>query len=334
MGAGPGTPFASARPTSTPGTSNSLFSTPPPTWLPQKYRCRPQPVELPAPAASAGGRQPYILLDRLLQQGPQGQLGAAAPPLLDMPLPQSGGQADADATAPSSLRQELEQLAADCFHADGSDTAVASGFVSLRDLAPAPEPSSIRGGGSSDTAARPAVLRSHLAAAPIMVRLEEPPPAARVPSFLLPPSQPPAPAADASAGPAAAAGGSTHHLCLLEPPVLPATAAVRSGALLVGAPTSAFSHLFQPLPVPEAAAGAAACCFVPEGCQPVSLADLVAQDMVLDDGGGLVLPAVQVEEPGEAESAGGCWPRGLQEAAREGQRLQACWARRRHAHQY
>ena len=274
----------------------------PTSWLLQKSRWRPQPLELADPAAAPGGRQPFSLLDRLLQQGPTGQLGAAAPPLLDMPLPQGSGQAVADAAAPSSLRRQLEQLAAGCFGAEGCEAAAASGFVSLRELAPGPAPSS----SSSDTAAGPAVQRDHLAVAPMPVPLEEPPPAARVPSFLLPPSQPPATAAAASAGPAAAAGGSTHHVLLLEPPVLPTTAAVRGTALVAGAPASAFAHLFQPLPVPEAAAGGAAWCFVPQGCQPVSLADLVAVDMVLDDGGGLVLPAVQVEEPGEAESAGGC----------------------------
>ncbi|PRW45191.1 hypothetical protein C2E21_6279 [Chlorella sorokiniana] len=272
----------------------------------QSFRFQPQPVQLPSPAAPASGAKPFSLLDRLLQQGPQGPLAAAEPPLLDVPLP-PGGQADPDAAAPSNLRRELERLAA---HSDGREGTVAAdaapeGLVCLRCLGPPLEQPAACDGTGTD---RAAALLERLAAAPTSVQMEEHAPAATLPSFLLPPTQQSVAWADPAASPAAPAGGdaggsSTHQqLFSLEPPVLPAAAAVRGAALVPGAPTSAVSHLFQPVPVPAAPTSDIAWCFVPEGCQPVSLATLAAQDMILDDGSGLVLPPVQVEEPGEADS--------------------------------
>lgn len=265
-------------------------------------------MQLPPPEVPSSSSKPFSLLDCLLQQGPQGPLAAAEAPLLDVPLPQ-GGSPDAATAAPSSLRRALQQLAAGGDSLQGAEAveAAPTGFVGLRSLAPSAEHPAERGGSSID---RADALLKRLAAAPTPVQLEERPPTASLPAFLLQSPQPSVgpgdPAASPAAPAAAAKGGSTHQLFLLEPPVLPAIAAVRGAALVAGAPTSAFCHLFQPVPVPPAPANDTAGCFVPEGCQPVSLATLVAQDMILDDGSGLVLPPFQVEEPGEAESPGGC----------------------------
>lgn len=266
-------------------------------------------MRLPPPAASSSSAKPFSLLDCLLQQGPQGPLAAAEAPLLDVPLPQ-GGSPDAAAAAPSSLRRALQQLAAEGDSLQGAEVVEAApkGFVGLRSLAPSAEqPAESGGGGSID---RAEALLKRLAAAPAPIQLGERPPAASLPSLLLPPPQPRASPVDLAASPAAPAAaikrGSTHQLFLLEPPVLPAIAAVRGAALVAGAPTSSSSHLFQPVPVPPAPAIGTAGCLVPDGCQPVSLATLMAQDMIVDDGSGLMLPPFQVEEPGEAESPGGC----------------------------
>lgn len=276
----------------------------------QCYRFEPQPVQLAVPTVAGSAAKPFCLLNRLLQQGPQEQLATVEPLLLDVPLPQ-GGRVEPDAAAPSSLRRDLEQLAAGSDSSGAAEAAAeaaaaAAGFVGLKSLGAQPEQQAADSGSSVDHAA---LLLKRLGAAPKPIQLQEPSPAAALPSFLLPPSaQPGADLAEPAASPAArtAAGGSTHQLLLLEPPVLPAAAAVRATTLVAGAPTSAFAHLFQPLPVPPAPAADSARCLVPEGCQPVSLATLVAQDMILDDDGGLMLPPVQMEEPGEADSPGGC----------------------------
>ncbi len=260
---------------------------------------------MPLPSPTASCAKPFSLLSRLLHQGQQGHLAAAELPQLDVPLPQ-GGRVGAEAAAPSSLRRELERLAADDDSSLVTEAAeaVAGGFVGLRSMDTPLE--QLAEESTSGSVVHATALLSRFAAAPAPVRLEEQPQAAALPSFLLPPPH----ASAAAADPAATKPGSTQQLFLLEPLVLPAAGAVRGSTLVAGAPTSAFGHLFQPVPVPAAPAGDAAWCFVPEGCQPVSLATLMAQDLILDDSGGLMLPPVQVEEPGEADSPGGCWAAG------------------------
>ena len=205
----------------------------------------------------------------------------AAPALLDVPLLLPGGQlAAGNSTAPSSLRLQLGQLAAESFEQPADASA---GFVSLRQL-------------SGLEAGR--LKQQHLAA-PTPLQLAEPPPAPALPGFLLRPTQA---VGDGSAS-AATSPRQSALFFTLDAPVLPTAGAARTAGPAVGAPTSAFAHLFEPVAVPDVAL---APCFAPEGCQPASLASLIAQDMLLDDGG-LVLPAVLMgEDDGREAQSGGC----------------------------
>lgn len=209
----------------------------------------------------------------------------AAPALLDVPLLLSGGQPAAgssSSTAPASLRLQLGQLAAESFEQPEDASA---GFVSLRQLSSGGEEGSVKG--------------QHLAA-PMPLQLAEPPPAPALPGFLLHPAQ-------AAGDGSASADTSPRQSALfftLDAPVLPTDGAARTAGPAVGAPTSAFAHLFVPVDVPVVAM---AHCFAPEGCQPVSLASLIAQDMLLEDGGGLLLPDVLMgEDAGREAQSGGC----------------------------
>lgn len=102
-------------------------------------------------------------------------------------------------------------------------------------------------------------------------------------------------------------------LFTLDAPVLPClgSADVTAGPAL-GAPACAFPQLFQPVPVPEVALKPT---FVPEGCGPVSLEALMAQDLVLEDDW-LVLPPMMLdaragqaaEHAGESTRCGCCQP--------------------------
>lgn len=267
----------------------------------QKYQCHPEPVTPPPIVEPAGGgRRPFSLLRSLLEQvqaqpaGDTAEAAAAAAAvllLLDEPLLHSGQEQGSN-----SLREGLEHLAATCFEA-GSQLD-GSAIVSLRELA-------LPGAQVADT------QPSRHPAAPKPVHLEVPPPASMLPAFLLLHAGPrAAAAADTGAGaasqpPPTAAADS---LFVLEAPVLPAAGAARGAGLVVGAPTSAFAQLFQPVAVPPPAPPPPAC-LVPEGCRPASLAALLAQDMELE-GGSLMLPPVQLDGEeggsiGEAPLGGG-----------------------------
>ena len=178
------------------------------------------------------------------------------------------------------LRRQLEALAA---HACQEAAAPEGGCASLRDLLPrAPSPASSR-------------------AAHVLPQLAvgTPPAPAEVlpalPSVFLQAvhALPPA-ATGGGAARAAAPAAQQQQLFRLEAPVLQASlTAARPARLEVGAPTSAFAaQLFLPAAVPRLEPSSA--CFAPSGCQPVSLAALMAQDLVLE-GGGLTLPPVVLE---------------------------------------
>lgn len=212
---------------------------------------------------------------------------AAAPArLLDQPvLP--GPQPAPDAC---SLREELRQLAAGC--CEGQPGESDAGFVGLRELAAPGAP-----------AALAADLHGHLAAPqPVSVVAARPRPA--LPAFLLQAfgdAAPPAGGAAAVGQQPAPSKAGADCLFSLEMPVLPVAGMTRGTALVAGAPTAAFAHLFQPLELPAPAPPAAAC-LAPRGCIPASLAALLAADMQLD-GAGLVLPPVELPE--EEEAPGG-----------------------------
>ena len=266
-------------------------------WAPQQCRnlpsccplqkCQSSPQLLPEePPPPSGACTPFDLLDCLLQQAQQAPAAAeatrapTAPALLEVPLLPGRQLAAGSSIAPDSLRLQLKQLAAESFEQPADASA---GFVSLRQL--------------SDLQADGA-MQQHLAA-PTPMQLAEPPPAPALPGFLLRPTK-------SSGDGSTSAVTSPRHSALfltLEAPVLPTAGAARAAELAVGAPTSAFAHLFEPVAVPDVAVVPF---FAPEGCQPASLASLIAQDMLLDDGG-LVLPALLMgEEDGREAQSGGC----------------------------
>ncbi|KAL4448291.1 hypothetical protein ABPG75_005510 [Micractinium tetrahymenae] len=276
----------------------------------EKYACRPQPLELPA--SPGHGWQPFDLLDCLLEKdSPPGQ--AAGLLQLDVPLLPGGLQQGGADAAGSSLRAELQELAApwgfDKPAAEGQaaeqpEGAAPTGFISLREL-PALCCQAADGTGA------PGLQEAapHLAGPPI-IRLPEPPPRQALPSFLLrsalvlPPLSPKAAAAvTATAEGPAAAGGQAVEVCALftlDAPVLPflASSGFTAGPA-AGAPACAFLHLFQPVAVPEVSLRPT---FVPAGCQPVSLAALMAQDLVLEDDCLMLPPVVLEARAGEAEA--------------------------------
>lgn len=234
--------------------------------------------------------KPFSLLDSLLQPAQQAEATAAAPPLLDVPLLLCGSRlAGAGITSPDSLRLQLGQLAAGSVE----QTADASGgFVSLRQL-------SAMQAGSMNQQEQEQQQQHQYLAAPTPVQLAEPPPAPLLLSFLLCPSKP-----TGNCSPSSAASPQHSELFFtVEAPVLLTAGTACTAGPAVGAPTSAFAHLFEPVAVP---AEVMPLCFAPEGSQAASLASLIAQDMLLDDGG-LVLPALHMaEEDGREAQSGGC----------------------------
>lgn len=260
----------------------------------QKHRWRPQLLSDSSArskdGAAAPGGQPFSVLHCLLQEGRRSATTAAAPPpLLDVPL-LPGPAAGAAAAAPS-LRQQLQELVGAGEAAPGHPGASQpAGFVSLADLQP-------QAGGTAQ------LHGSHLTRL-ATVPLPPPPPAPAVPAFLL---AAPSGAAAGAASVAAPAGTAPPQLFTLEAPMLPALAATRGADLVAGAPSSAFAHLFEPALEAAAAAPPTLDWAAALGCEPPTLADLVAKDMVAQDDGGLVLPAVVLQPAAdEAESAGGC----------------------------
>ena len=242
----------------------------------QKYRFHPKELPEPPPAP----RKPFDAIDAVLQLR-HTPSAITLPRRLDEPLLQVLEGACAADTAPGRLRAELAQLV-HC--SDGEAAAVEAGFVSLRDLMGAAIPDS-------------SGIDRHLAALGLeQAPAAQPPAAPCLPDFLLHTTQQP----QASSG----APASTHlsaraPLFKLALPVLLPAEAKHSASPALGAPISAFGCLFQPLPVPEVRVDNR---FAPTSCQPVTLASLLAQDLVLNDRG-LVLPAVEVDgSSGEAES--------------------------------
>lgn len=233
------------------------------------------------------------MLGSLLDRAPAA--AATAPLLLDVPLPLTpGDDGMAASAAVGCMRLELSRLAAGSFHsaAGVAAEAGANGFVSLKEFPDACGKESTFAGIGSRAAWQLAALS--LLPLPWLA-----PVTPALPSFLLRPAEPPC--ADTAA---AGADGSAHQFITLEAPVLLVPGPACTAAPVPGAPISAFPDLFQPVAVPKVAVEL---CFAPEGCQPASLSSLLAQDLVLDDGG-LVLPAVVVEEDGgEAASGGQAW---------------------------
>lgn len=258
------------------------------------YRPRPVPTQESAPS----GLQQFDLLGCLLQRGqPLAAAAPADPRMLDepllLPLPPGAAAAGSAATL-HNLQQQLCQLTTpEC----GAVPCAApiEGFVGLRELAP--------------QGAAVAASLSSLAPLPPPMQHAEQPAAPALPAFLLKAVQPQGeaePVGQAAAAQPASQISPGVPSFLLEAPVLPAAAATRGAGLVAGAPASAFEALFQLLPLPAAAGEAQRLCLAPEDCQPASLARLLAQDMALEDGG-LVLPAVQLEEDGSEACSGGCW---------------------------
>lgn len=286
----------------------------PPLPFAQKYRVSLQQLPgCPQAATSTAADQPFSLLACLVQHEDDtpAVAAAASAPLLDMPLLPDGQHV----ASSSLMRQLLELTTEGCSQPAGppaegcsqqpvsqqAPSAGLEGLVSLAELLP--------------------ICPQRQAAQPLTsvtpMQLGEPPLQPAAPAFLfsLGNAQPVAQAATEAAAAASSAAGEQGAGCCpavplqlftLEAPVLPVPAwAVSPGLAVAGAPTCTFAQLFQPVPVPEVAVQPT---FVPVGCQPVSLASLVAQDLVLEDGS-LMLPAVVLEEEGEggghAEMSGG-----------------------------
>ncbi|KAI3426351.1 hypothetical protein D9Q98_008724 [Chlorella vulgaris] len=248
----------------------------------KKYECSPK--LLPEQPTTAAPRI-FNALQALLQLAP-GPAAASQPQLaVPLPLPADEGGEAAAAAAGHSMRLEMEQLASCSFGPAGASAAdlAASRFVSVKEL-----PNVCLSAEVQSLEAVPTKLAYRMAAPALAALPKVRAPLTALPSFLLDPSKPRA-AADSKA---AGSGAMASALFMLDAPVLlydsPAADAAADAAL--GGLLSAFADLFQPVDVPPAAGEP---CFAPSSCTPVSLASLVAQDMVLHDGG-LVLPAVTI----------------------------------------
>lgn len=190
---------------------------------------------------------------------------AALPTLLDVPLmlaPSSSGK------QACSLRLEVEQLATGSFEAPQ-----VSSFVSLHQLSGADQPD------AAVPPVRPVVTP------PSMLAIH--PPAAtpsEVPGFLL---------LHDVADNADWKGSAAWNLPRMDAPVLVAAdCTCADDRAAFGAPLAAFPDEFRPVPVPVVASDL---CFAPLGCTPLSLSELLARDLALDDDG-LVLPDVALED--------------------------------------
>lgn len=206
---------------------------------------QPQPQVLPPERGSC-----WSLLDHLVALQPAGNVLAGSPGAAWLDLPVMVDDSSCSAAPTEAVQEELQQLMA--LYGMQAD-APRDGFVSLQAVA-----------GSYTPPPPIARLRSQPVA-----QTEQ---ATCIPPFLLRKAR--WPLDEKAAGSSA--------LFRLELPVLPpAGSSPESPPSPVGAPTSAFSSLIT---LPDLPTGLPAPVFAPEGCRPLSMQELVAQDMILDDG--------------------------------------------------
>lgn len=192
---------------------------------------------------------------------------ASVPASLDVPLM----LAFRDSSKPSgSLRIEVEQLATGSF-----EPPAASAFVSLLQLPPqGPLQPDAAAPAMRETTEKPTPLAI---CQPVAIR-------SRLPSFLV---------RQDAVDSAVRKGSAAWRLPRIDAPVLVASdCTLADGRAAYGAPLAAFPDEFQPVPVPTVGSELS---FAPLGCTPLSLPELLARDLVLDDDG-LVLPAVDLDD--------------------------------------